>query len=109
MEIQAGRDTGASDALRRALELDAFDERARNSLALVDGLAPWPVLESEHFRVRYRPGIDAQLAGEMLPVLERLYARVTRGEGGFDHEPAEKTLIELMPSHRWFSVRISGC
>ncbi|MAY75601.1 MAG: hypothetical protein CMJ31_12980 [Phycisphaerae bacterium] len=107
LEIQAGRDDAAADALRRSLDLDAFDQRAKNSLALVEGLAPWPIIESEHFRVRAQPGVDELLASEMLPVLEDIYDRVA-GDRGFDHSLEGKTLIELMPSHRWFSVRISG-
>ena len=112
LEIQTGRDAAARDAFERALKLDAFNDRARNSLALVDGLAPWPIIEGDHFRVRYRPGPDAVLAREMLPVLDAIHRRVTGDPelvpGGIGHEPTEKTLLELMPGHRWFSVRITG-
>lgn len=110
--IQAGRDSEARGVLERAVALDPFNARAANSLELVRGLEAFETIESEHFIVRYRDGADSILAGEMLAVLERIHARVTadpeRITGGIGHEPAQKTLIELMPSHRWFSVRITG-
>lgn len=110
--IQAGRDDEAEPVLERAVSLDPFNARAKNSLELVRGLEAFTIIESEHFRIRYEPGIDALLAGEMRPVLEKIHARVCadpeRVAGGIGFEPARKTLIELMPSHRWFAVRITG-
>lgn len=116
MEMQSGRDEEALAALRTARQLDPFNVRADNSLKLATELASYATIESEHFVVRYRPGeggpgtgADAALAQEMLPILERIHADVTGdGDGGIDHEPAQKTVIELMPDHRWFAVRIAG-
>ncbi len=107
LELQAGRDLRARDALRRAAALDPFNLRAENSLRLIEELLTYETVESEHFVVRYRPGPDALLAREMLPVLERIHT-VVAGPGGFDHEPEHRTQIELMPDHSWFSVRITG-
>lgn len=110
--IQAGRDAVAEPVLEHAAALDPFDTRAANSLELVRGLKEFQTIESDHFIVRYMPGIDAILAREMLPVLESIHARVCADPaeipGGIGHEPDRPTLIEIMPSHRWFSVRISG-
>lgn len=109
LEIQAGRDDRAKDALVRATALDPFNVRAANSLKLVNDLAAFTTIETEHFVIRYKPGIDEVLAKEMPEVLEAAHARVTGAErGGIDHVPARKTLIELMPDHRWFAVRIAG-
>ena len=107
LEMQAGRDLRAKDALERAGELDPFNVRARNSLALVEEIGTYFELESEHFVVRYKPGVDAVLAGEMLPVLEAIYADVC-GPRMFDHEPSVPTVIEVMPDHASFAVRITG-
>ncbi|MDX9911349.1 MAG: hypothetical protein RBS39_05920 [Phycisphaerales bacterium] len=109
LEVQAGRDLAALDALREAARLDPFNIRAGNSLKLVEELQTYERREGEHFVVRYKPGIDEALARDMLPVLERIYARVTGDSpGGIRHAPAGKTLIELMPSHAMFAVRIAG-
>lgn len=109
LELQSGRDDEALAALERAFQLDPFNVRADNSLRLARELRTYTTLESDHFIVRHKPGIDAVLAGEMLPVLEEIHAVVTGSQpGGIDHEPDRKTIIELMPDHAWFAVRIAG-
>lgn len=114
MELQAGRDQRSLDALEKAHALDPFNVRVDNSLRLVRELLSYATLQSEHFAVRYRPGIDQILAAEMLPALEAMYATVTGPSGpGIGFEPAGvdnsgRTLIDLMPDHEWFAVRIAG-
>jgi len=109
LEMQSGRDARAKKALTRAVALDPFDARADNSLRLINELLSYETIRSEHFVVRYRPGVDEVLAREMPPILERIHERVTgEGPGGIDFEPSRRTVIELMPDHEWFSVRITG-
>ena len=103
--VQSANDGAARRWLERAVELDPFQKRAKNSLEMLEGLADFGTLESEHFVVRYKPGVDRVMAGEMLPVLERIHERVA---GEFEHEPSRKTRVELMPDHEWFAVRITG-
>ncbi len=107
LEMQAGRDVRARDALEKAIALDPFNVRARNSLALVEEIGSFAEIESEHFIVRYKPGIDEVLAVEMLPVLEAIHAEVC-SPAMFDHEPPVPTVIEVMPDHASFAVRITG-
>ncbi|MEZ6242017.1 MAG: hypothetical protein R3B57_03150 [Phycisphaerales bacterium] len=109
LEVQSGRDNRARRWLARAVELDPFNVRAVNSLKLVNDLAAFEMIESDHFFVRYKPGVDAVMAREMLPILEQIHERVA-GDGphSIHYEPDQKTLIELMPDHAWFSVRITG-
>lgn len=109
LEVQAGRDAEALRALERASTLDPFNVRVGNSLTLVRELMTYQKVESDHFVVRFRPGVDEILAREMLVPLDGIFRRVTGSEkGGIDHAPPGKTLIELMPDHRWFAVRIAG-
>lgn len=106
MEVQAGRDVIARDVLKRAVELDPFHTRALNSLALVEGLLDeFATVESDHFIVRYKPGPDEIMANEMLDDLEEMHDLVVERMG---YEPERKTLVEVMPDHAWFSVRITG-
>lgn len=109
LELQAGRDTLALDALERAFKLDPFNLRADNSLRMTRELQTYDRVESEHFVVRFKPGIDRLLGEEMLPLLEENHRIVCGSQpGGIDHEPAQKTTIDLMPDHAWFAVRIAG-
>ena len=109
LAIQAAEDQVAIDALERATELDPFNVRAKNTLRLATELATYERIETDHFIVRYRQGPDAILAREMPPVLERIHARITGdADDGLDHVPDRKTVIDLMPSHDWFAVRITG-
>ncbi len=105
LELQAGRDEEALAALTRVAELDPFQVRADNSLTLIRDLQAFDTVESEHFIVRFQPGIDRMMAEEMLAPLEVNHAIVA---GALDHVPDRKTIIELMPNHRWFAVRITG-
>lgn len=103
--LQSGEETEALDALRSVAKQDPFNNRARNSLALLEELVTYSTLENEHFVVRYKPGIDEVMAREMLPHLAEIHEVVA---GAFEHEPARKTTLELMPDHQWFAVRITG-
>ncbi|MCC5823737.1 MAG: hypothetical protein LAT64_14210 [Phycisphaerales bacterium] len=109
MLVQAGEDRAALGELERALSLDPFDVRAQNSLTLVRELLTYQTIETPHFIVRYKDGIDAALAPEMAVALEAMVERVcSDGPGGSDHVPERKTIVELMPNHEWFAVRVGG-
>ncbi|MGV6815603.1 MAG: peptidase MA family metallohydrolase, partial [Phycisphaerales bacterium] len=108
--VQSGDDDRAKDELESALKLNPFNVRAQNSLKLVSELASYSIIETDHFRIRYKPDTtDEILANEMPSVLERIHERVCSNRpGGVDFEPRVKTMIELMPNHEWFAVRIGG-
>ncbi|MFW5652577.1 MAG: tetratricopeptide repeat protein [Planctomycetota bacterium] len=106
LELQSGRDDRALAALERVMELDPFNERAVFSHHLIQSLQEYDTVESEHFIVRFDPETaDPILAREMLPSLEEMYADMRTI---FDHELDRKTLIELLPNHERFAVRIAG-
>lgn len=109
LEMQAGRDGEALAALETAEKIDTFNVRAANSLKLVRDLATYARVESEHYMVRYMAATDELLAKEMLEPLEANYRRVTgKDRGGIDYPMTTKTIIELLPDHRAFGVRITG-
>ena len=62
-------------------------------------------IETPHFVIAYKPGMDSILAREMPEELETIYREVT---GAFEHQPGRKTRIDLMPDKAWFAVRITG-
>lgn len=109
LAMQAADDGEAIAALTRATELDPFNRRARNSLTLAQKLAGFETIETDHFLIRYEAGPDELLARVMGPELERIHDRVSgAARDGLDHEPAERTVIDLMPDHATFAVRITG-
>ncbi len=117
LEVQSGRDDQALAALEKATALDPFNIRAANTLKLEKELKTYNRIEGEHYIIRYKPGDgggapgggDGVLARDMLTPLEENYRKVCgTGPGGINFEPAEKTVIDLMPDHEWFGVRIAG-
>jgi len=109
MLVQAGKDDQARQALTDAINLDPFNLRAQNSLKLLTELATYLTIQTPHFIIRYKPGQDEILANEMPDILEAIHTRVCSDvPGGMDYEPKDKTIIELMPNHEWFAVRIGG-
>lgn len=104
--MQSGDEDAALAALNQAARIDTFNVRAANQLELVSALInEYKTLETEHFIIRYKPGIDAALAHDMPAQLERIYDEVT---AIFQHRPARKTIIEILPDERHFAVRITG-
>jgi len=109
MLVQAGKDEAALGALETAASLDPFNTSVANSLTLVRELRTYARIESEHYIIRCKPGVDEILAREMVEPLEANYARVTGdGPGGIRWPMKSKTVIELYPDHHWFSVRVTG-
>jgi cellulose synthase operon protein C len=105
MLMQAGKEVAAMKELRLAAQLDPFNTRARNQLKLVETLLGYDHLETKHFVIKYRAGIDEVLARDMQNQLEYMFQQVT---DAFEHKPERKTLIEIMPDEEWFGVRITG-
>ena len=103
--LQTGRTDDARVALAEAAELDPFDKRSAFGRWLLDEMADWRVLESPHFRIRVKPGIDEVVAEGMPEALERMHGEVC---ARFGHEPKDRTTIELLPDHEFFAVRITG-
>ncbi len=103
--VQAAKDDEAFDALSRAQELDPFHVRVANSLKLLTDLRSWNTIESDHFLVRYKPGLDGVLAREMIEPIEAVHADLV---SIYDHQPDFKAVLELAPDNQWFAVRIVG-
>lgn len=105
LEMQSARDDRAREALETATELDPYHKGAAFSLFLLEELDGFETTESEHFILKYRPGTDEVVASGMLGPLEETHADLA---ARFRHEPDRKTVVELMPDHQFFAVRITG-
>ena len=106
MYIQSGEDDEALTTLRRACSLDPFNVRAAFSLHLIESVASYETVSSDHFAIRFDPeSSDRALAAEMLGPLESMHREITTA---LEHSPDRPTRIELMPNHSRFAVRITG-
>jgi tetratricopeptide (TPR) repeat protein len=105
MELQSGRDDRALKVLQSVAKLDPFNKRAVNSLFLLEELATYRQVETEHFIIRYKPGVDEVMASLMPGPLEKLHQTVS---SRFEFTPKQKTVIEVAPDHQRFAVRITG-
>lgn len=106
MLMQQGDLPAARAQLAAATKLDPFHRGANNQLQLVEALLNgFQTIETEHFLIRYRPGIDEVLARDMPGPLETMYAELT---AVFEHQPTQRTQIDLMPDKSHFAVRITG-
>jgi tetratricopeptide (TPR) repeat protein len=102
---QSGDDERARVALEAARQLDPFNLEAVNYLRLLDDLAGYSRMESPHFVVVYESQDDPFLPEMILEYMESIHPEVC---AAFGHQPAQKTRIELFPTHDAFSVRVTG-
>lgn len=103
--MQSGDEDAAYKELSAAVALDPFNRRAANQLKLASDLREYARIETPHFIIKYRAGIDEVLANDMVDELEKIHREIT---AAFRHRPPRKTLIEIMPDDQHFGVRITG-
>ncbi len=102
---QSGDEAAARRALTAAHNVDPFNVQTTNYLRLLDDLDKFGTRESAHFIVRYDERKDPVIPEYFNDYLEQRYAEIT---GEYKCEPAEKTVIEVFPTHDAFSVRTTG-
>ncbi len=102
---QSGDEDEAQRVLDAAHALDPFNLRTTNYLRLLDMMAKFARVETDHFVVMYDAVKDPVIPEYFADYLESIYRDVC---GEFQHEPARKTLIEVFPTHDAFSVRTTG-
>ena len=105
LEVQSGRDAIALAEFREIAKRDPYNRRAANGLVLLESIAAYKRIRSEHFEIRYADGVDEVVAALMPDALDRMHEDVS---GRFGHVPPNPTVIEVHPDHRAFAVRITG-
>lgn len=105
MYMQWGLEAKARDVLEAAWALDAFNERTKFTLELLEMIEKLAQVETPHFIVKYDPGTDPGLGDFTARYMESIYGAVT---GDYDCPLKDKTIIEWFPTHRAFGVRITG-
>ncbi len=111
MNMRLGDEDAARRLFEEAFRLDPFNVRVKNSLEVLEVLAGYATLETDHFLVRYDPQLDPALGPAAAEYLEQIYPELCRR---LDWQPAQKTLVEFFnrarntDGHAWFSARIIG-
>jgi tetratricopeptide (TPR) repeat protein len=103
--MQVGREDEANDLFTEAFELDPFNVRAKNMLDVLEHLASYEAIETEHYRVLVLPGQDKILGRYMAKFLEQSHEGLVER---FGFEPPGKTQIEVLKDHMWFSGRTTA-
>ncbi len=110
--MRLAEETKAAKLLNEAFEIDPFNVRVKNTLEVLDLLAGYAVLETDHFIIKFDRGQDEILARFAARYLEQtVYPEITTKLG---HKPREKTLLEIFSraqgtsGHGWFSARMVG-
>jgi len=105
MYMQWGREEDARIALESSWQLDRSNARTLNTLKLLEQLEGFDRIETDHFEVRFDGDLDAAMAPYASRYLESIYDEFV---SDYEIELAEKTIIEIFPTHRAFGVRITG-
>ncbi len=105
LHTQSGDEAAARTVLEAARGLDPFNARTTNYMRLLDDMESYATKETAHFIVMYDAKADPMIPEYFGDYLESIYAEVT---GNFKHEPKDKTIIEVFPTHDAFSVRTTG-
>jgi cellulose synthase operon protein C len=101
--LRLGQEEDARTTLEEAAKSDPFNVRVVNSLKVLDHLADYATLHTEHFVLRFDPKHDKILARFMAKYLENIYAEL--GEL-FQFRPQGPFLIEVFNNHDMFSGRV---
>ena len=103
--MQTGEEDKARPYLEKAHEIDDFRADVINYIRLLDRMDKFEVRETEHFILKVDPTRDAVLLGPMAEYMEEIYAQVCEDYG---FHPTQKTIIEVFPTQKQFSIRLSG-
>jgi tetratricopeptide (TPR) repeat protein len=105
LHTQSGDEDAARTVLEAARSLDPFNTRTTNYLRLLDDMASYARKETPHFIILYDAATDPIIPEYFGDYLESVYTSVC---SDFKHEPPDKTIIEVFPTHDAFSVRTTG-
>ncbi len=100
--MQIGREAEANALFQAAFDADPFNIRANNMIEVLEHLADYEAVDSEHYRVLIHPDQDRLLGKYMSQYLEKVHGELTER---FAFEPLGRTQIEILKDHQWFSGR----
>ena len=103
--LRLGHDDEGWQLADEVQKADPYDVVAFNLTELRDTIAHFTVLKSEHFQVRMDPREAEVYGAEVLALLERAHATLTKKYG---LTTSEKTVVEIFPDQKDFAIRTFG-
>jgi len=101
--MRMGEEKEARKVLDKAFALDPFNVRVSNTRKVLDHLAKYETLKTEHFELRFDKKNDNAFAHYIAGYLEEIYADLAKQ---FDYRPKGPILIEVFKTHEMFSGRV---
>jgi len=103
--MQTGQETKALEVLEKAHEIDDFRADILNYIKLLRDMEKFRVKETEHFIIKLDPTRDAVLLDQVAEYMESIYEDICKD---YAYYPTVKTIIEIFPMQKQFSVRLTG-
>lgn len=100
-----GQDEEAWKLAEEVVKADPYDVVAFNLVTLREAIAHFRALESEHFTVKMDPREADIYGADVLALLERAHATLTKKYGLLLRE---KTIVEIFPDQKDFAIRTFG-
>jgi len=105
LAMREGREEEARGYLEKAFDLDKYNVRAYNQLELLDKMDTFTSYDFPRFQFRLEADKDSALVPLLADRLDHIYDDLTRRHGW---TPPNKTIVEIFPTHEWFSARVTG-
>jgi Tfp pilus assembly protein PilF len=112
IQMRLADEAAAEKTLAKAFEIDPFNVRVSNSIKVLEVLAGYATIETDHFVIKFDRGHDEVLARAAAKYLEDdVYPALCKRLG---YEPRGKSLFEFFSrakntdGHGWFSARMVG-
>ena len=103
--LRLGKDEEGWQLADEVQKADPYDVVAFNLTALRDTIAHFTVLKSEHFQLRMEPREAEAYGADVLALLERAHAVLTKKYG---MPPGERIVVEIFPDQKDFAIRTFG-
>ena len=101
--MRLGKEDEAQKLLEKGFKADSFNLRVANTLKVLDHLAKYDTLKTEHFIIRFDAKNDKILANFLAKYLEEIYSEFA---DKFQYRPKGPFLIEVFNRHEMFSGRV---
>jgi tetratricopeptide (TPR) repeat protein len=101
--MRLGKEPEAMKALEAGAKADSFNILVVNSLKVLDHLAKYASIKTEHFIIRFDPKNDKVLANFVAKYSEDIYEELA---AKFQYRPKGPFLIEVFNRHEMFSGRV---